>query len=67
MLPISTSPSPSTPHHPSLHRGFLRALLGTELTWLQTLSLLHELGGHGSRMRHDAGVKEVTPTEGLGG
>lgn len=57
VLPNSTSPSPSIPHHPSLHRGFLQALLGTELTWLQTLSLLHELGGRGSRMWHKAHIQ----------
>lgn len=46
MLPKSTLSSPSTPRHPS---GFLRALLGTELTRLQTLSPLQELAGGGSR------------------
>ena len=52
-----TMPSPSIPHHPSLYRGFLRALLGTDLAWLQTLSLLHELGGGGSRMWHKSHVQ----------
>lgn len=57
MHPNSTSPSPSIPSHFLFHTGFLRALPGMELIWLQTLSLLHELGGHGSRMWHEADVQ----------